>query len=245
MKKKFIIWFMSTKLYWDLITKVIPFIRFSMYYTKLRGDKYHEGYSYLKKGYMIGTIDYRKLTGLLIPKVTGGILSHAAYCVAKRDPKQFDILYSQINPLDGHGSGLEVAEMTHLDFTFSDFFDICKESDRVVIFKCLDWDELFIEKLTQKILSFRKSKYDPAFQLDGPELAFLYCSEMIYQGDKIANGGIPRIKADISDLMNLGRPYVSPDGLLCSENVEVVWDSHNELTGMSGIEVKKHIYKGK
>ena len=243
MMKKLILWFMSTKLYSYLILKVIPFVRFSMYYTDFRGDKYHEGYACLKEGCMIGTIDYKKLTGILIPKVTGGILSHAAYCVAKRDPKEYDTLYATVNPVDGHGSGLEVAEMTHLHYTFSDFFDICKESDRVIIFRCLDWDELFIKRMTKRILSFRISKYDPAFKLDGSPLEFLYCSEMIYQADRLENGGEkPRISADVTDLMGLGRPYISPDGLLTADNVLVVWDSKGEFTGMTGNQVSEIVF---
>lgn len=243
MKKKLILWLMSTEIYSKVVLKVVPFIRFSLYYSKIRGDKYHEGYSYLKEGHILGSVDYKKLSGILIPKITGGALAHVGYCVGKRDPKEFDFEYHNINPIEEQGLGLEVAEMTNKHFTFSDFYDICKEADRVIIFKCLDWDEVYIKRITKRILSFRKAKYDPAFQLDGPELSFLYCSEMIYQADKIENNGAPRLKADVSDLMGLGRPYISPDGLLCADNIEVVWDSKNELTGMSGSEVNKIIYK--
>ena len=241
MVKKILIWFMKTRLSSYLILKVIPFIRFSMYYTKTRGDKYHTGYHYLKPGMMIGTIDYRKLTGLVIPKVTGGILSHAALCVAKRDPKYPDSLYPFINPIDGHGSGLEVVEMTHLDFTFSDFFDICKESDRVIIFECEDWDELYVRRVIEKALAFKEAKYDARFEHG---FRALYCSELIHGADFDAGYGTPRLKCDLSDLMGLGKPYISPDGLLCAKNVRVVWDSSGEFTGMRGSEIEKKIFKG-
>lgn len=240
--KKFLLWFMGTYLYRKFLLGVIPFIRFTTYYTKFRGDKYHIGYFYLKPGMMIGTIDYAKATGFLIPKITGGILSHAALCVGKRDPKVPDQEYARILPLPNQGSGLEVVEMTHLDFTFSDFFDICKESDRVIIFDCDDWDELFKKRVIEAALSLKLAAYDSAFGLG---IKTLYCSELIYQSDKIAGNGQGRLKCSIEDLMGLGKPYISPDGLLCADNVTVVWDSKNELTGLKGSQIKNMIFKKK
>lgn len=240
MKKKFILWFMSTGVYRFLIRKIIPFIRFSPYYTKFRGHKYHMGYYYLRPGHIIATIDYCKLTGILIPKVTGGISSHAALCIGKRDPKCPDLYYSTINPSPESGEGLEVVEMTHLDFTYSDFFDLCKESDRVIIFECSDWDELYVRRVIAKALECRDKKYDVLFSHD---FSSLYCSELIYYADLLAGYGTPRLKADLSDLMGLGKPYISPDGLLCAKNSRAVWDSSGEFNGMTGPEIEKIIFK--
>lgn len=241
MIRRFLLWFMNTSFYSWAILKVIPYVRFSMYYTKTRGDKYHEGYHYLEPGMVIGTIDYKKLTGILIPRVTGGILSHAALCVAKRDPKFPDALYSFINPLEGQGNGIEVVEMTHIHFTFSDFFDVCKESDRVIIFECLDWDDLYKRRVIARALEYREIKYDAKFEHN---FRALYCSELILSADTDAGYGTPRLKVDLSDLMGLGKPYISPDGLLCAKNVRVVWDSKGEFTGMRGQEIKDIIFKG-
>lgn len=231
---------MGTDFYNYIILKIIPKIRFSVNPTSLRGDKYHEGYRALKKGMMIGTIDYSKLTGIIIPKVTGGILSHAALCVSKRDSDIPDIDYPKINPEPGQGNGLEVVEMTHLHFTFSDFFDICHESERVIIFACEDWDEVYTERLVNASLSFRIADYDGEMTLG---VGALYCSELIYQADRIAGNGKGRLQCDLSDLMGLGREYISPDGLLTSKNVIVIWDSKGEFTGLRGTEIKKYIFK--
>lgn len=248
LKIKLISWFMSTNLYSYLLLKKIPFIRFAMYYTDIRGNFYHNGYNLLKEGDFLGTIDYKKLTGLLIPKVTGGVLSHAAYCFAKRDPYEPNKEYGRIMPTLGHGCGLEIAEMTHLDFTFSDFFDICKEADRVIIFRCEDYDPAFVTRMNKEVLDFRKAKYDTQFKFEKmytpveDSLEFLYCSELIYAADKNASLGEGRIKADTSDFMGLGREYISPDGLLTAENVICVWDSKVEFTGLTGPQIAERIW---
>lgn len=235
---------METSVFDFIILKIMPFIRFSVYYTGFRGDKYHEGYFHLQPGMMIGTIDYKKATGLLIPKVTGGILSHIAYCHSKRDPEIPDLDYLTINPTEGHGDGLEVVEMTHMDFTFSDFFDICKESERVIIFDCVDWDEVYKKKMSRLCLEYRNHKYEAGFRLDHP--GFLYCSGLVYEMDLKANGGVVgRLDCSLDDLMGLGRPYISPDGILCSKNVKVVWDSKKELIGMTGKQVREIVFKKK
>lgn len=249
MKRRLILWFIETNIYKYLIKKVIPFVRFSFYYTKFRGNKYHEGYQRLQAGMMIGTIDYSKLTGILIPKVSGGILSHVGYCINKRNPDDITQLH-QGQPVF-HGEGLEIVEMTHTDYTFSDFFDLCKESERVVIFDCLDWDLDYKRRMINAALSLRNATYDVEFEFG---ISSLYCSELIYMADCIANNAEyfgelavpkPRIQASVEDLMGLGREYISPDGLLTAKNVRVVWDSKGELTGLTGDQVSDIVFKGK
>jgi len=207
-----------------------------MYYTDLRGDKYHEGYQYLEEGHITVSIDVRKLTGVGITKVTGGISCHAAYCLGKRDQNMPFKRYAEVLPEIGHGQGLEMAEMTHLNYTYSDFYDICKEADRVIIFKCVDWDENYIKAVSHYVKSFKDALYDAAFTLG---IKSLYCSELIYQADLKAGG---KLQCSIEDLAGLGRPYISPDGLLVAKNVIVVWDSKGEFTGMTGPQVREIIF---
>jgi hypothetical protein len=233
MRKKIILWLMSTKLYSFLITHVIPYVRISTYYTPFRGHQYHAGYSHLEPGHIIVTTDAKKLTGFLIP----GVMSHAALCVNKR--------------IDGGWmnaslpGACEVVEMTHTNFTHSDFFDICKESSRVIILECLAWDEDYRKRVAFSAMLFTKVNYDIHFNLG---VESLYCSELIYQADRIAKmttvakddwvyGRETQLNCDLSDLAGLGRPYISPDGLLFAKNVRVVWDSEGELTGLMGPEV--------
>ena len=157
MYKQFLLWLMRTSFYKYLILHIIPYIRFSMYYTSIRGWKYQRGYVKLQKGDIILTRDKSKLTGLLI----SGIWSHAALCVDK-------------------GSEWEVSEMTHTNYTKSCFFDICKEADVVAIYRCRDWDPEYTEKVIEKCKTFQNEKYDITFTL-GVEA--LYCSELVYQSD--------------------------------------------------------------
>lgn len=226
MKKYFLVWFMETSFYKFLLLKVVPFIRFSMYYTRLRGNKYHEGWQLLQPGHIVLTIDDKKLTGMLI----GGFMSHAALCLAKRDISH----------------EYEIAEMTHTNFTYSDFFDICKEASRVLIINCEDWDKDYKGRVVKAAHSLHNAKYDIEFEL-GVEA--LYCSELVLQADKIAYQSILneldvssplncRLKVDLSDLAGLGRPYISPDGLLFAKNVRVVWDSDGQFASKLGPEVE-------
>ena len=198
--KKILVWFMNTDVYAWLLKHVIPYIRFTTYYTSLRGAKYQAGYKKLEPGHIILTIDNKKLTSLLIP----GTFAHAALCLGKS------------NGSDTY----EVAEMTHTDYTKSYFFDICKEADRVVILKCDNWDEEYTQKVIDKCLEFEDVTYDVKFDLG---VKTLYCSELVFQSDFER-----RLDINLEDLAGLGRQYISPDGLYKAKNVKVVWDSDEE-----------------
>lgn len=195
--KKLIYWFMQTSFYHWLVINVIPYIRFTTYYTSLRGWKFHRGYQHLRPGDIILTVDRKKLTTLLIP----GDIAHAALCVGK-------------------GEEWEISEMTHLNYTKSHFFDICKESDRVIIARCTDWDPEYIEKVIEKCKSFKDATYDIEFEFD---VKALYCSELVYQSDFER-----RLDVDLDDVVGIGRKYISPTGLYEAKNLEIVWDSDQE-----------------
>lgn len=199
-RTKALVWLTGTKVYNWALTNVIPHIRFSLYYTSMRGWKYHRGYKLLKKGHMILTTDKHKLSTVVI----GGEFAHAGLCVSKDED-------------------FECAEMTHKNFTRSCFSDMCYEADRIVILECVDWDEKYVDEvLIPTCLTFSNAKYDNQFKLDlGNE--FLYCSEMIYSADKER-----RLQANTEDLVALGRPYISPTGLYKAKNVRVIWDSDKE-----------------
>ena len=192
--RRFVGWVMQTRMYRYLLKHVIPYIRFTTYYTNLRGKKYHALYEKLEAGDVILTIDKKKLTTLLIP----GEFSHAAMCVS----------------LDKRW---EVSEMTHTDYTKSCFFDICKESDRVVIMRCKKITEEQLSTAIEMCKSMKEAKYDTEFSLG---ISALYCSELIYVSYE--NN---LIQANLEDFVGLGRPYISPVGLYHAENLEVVIDS--------------------
>jgi len=197
MKKQLIFWLMQRKLYRWLLKDVIPYIRFTTYYPKFPGWKFHRGYALLEPGDIIVTDDSKKLTSVLIP----GNWAHAALCV--------DI-----------ESEWEISEMTHEDYRKSTFFDICKESDRVAILRCTDWDPEYVSRIINKCKSFEGTKYDGSFTLG---VVALYCSELVYESDVEK-----RLQISLDDLAGLGVPYISPDGLYNAKNVKLVWISSQE-----------------
>lgn len=154
---KFFNWLSKTKFYYHILMNVVPYIRFTTYYTSMKGRIFHKMYNLLKPGHIILTIDKKKLTTVLVP----GEFSHAALCVSK------DKVW-------------EVSEMTHKNYTKSTFADVCFESDRVVILECPDFTRDYIQQVVEKCKSFEDAKYDTAFHL-GVEA--LYCSELVYQSD--------------------------------------------------------------
>lgn len=197
MFKKLLIWFSNTKIYSDLVLKVVPFIRFSMYYTSLRGNVYNEAYALLQAGDYIVAKDDKKLTAVLI----GGEWTHASLFMGKVTD----------------GARYECAEMTHHNFTKSDFFDVCKESTEFAIFRCKDYDPEYIKEMLNKCKSFEQVPYDVGFELG---VRALYCSELVYQADFEH-----RLKISLEDVHGLGRQYISPTGLSKAENVECIYDS--------------------
>jgi hypothetical protein len=105
--KKPLAWLMNTKAYSWVLLHVVPYIRFTTYYTSLRGAKYKAGYQKLMPGHIILTEDKKKLTSILIP----GMFAHAALCLAKSDsPDEY-----------------EVAEMTHTNYTKIGTMPMCRK----------------------------------------------------------------------------------------------------------------------
>lgn len=196
-----LVWITNSRAYTYLLIHIIPYIRFTTYYTSFKGYQYHNGYKLLKPGHIILTKDNRKLTTVLI----GGIFTHAAFVVGKYGTPSYP--------------NFEVAEMTHTNFTKSHFFDICKESDRVVILECPDFTSEYVNEMVDKCLTFEGATYDTTFEFG---ISKLYCSELVYQAD------FKRVlQVDLTDLAGLGREYISPTGLFEAKNVKVVYDSEN------------------
>ncbi len=195
--RKFVFWLFQTKLYEWLMLHVIPYIRFTTYYTSLRGWKYLRGYKLLKPGDIILTVDRKKLTSVMVP----GDFSHAALCVGK------DVEW-------------EVSEMSHTHYTRSAFFDLAKESDRVVILRCRDWDQEYTAKVIAACKGLSGARYDTLFAMG---VKALYCSELVYQSDCEK-----RLKVKLDDVAGLGVKYISPDGRYKATNVELIWDSDLE-----------------
>lgn len=193
LKLKAVEWMMKLPWYRHLLMNIIPYVRFSLYYTDMTGVKYNALNKVMQPGDVLLCIDKRKLTTKLIP----GEFSHAAMCVSN----------------DGVW---ETSEMTHNDYAKTCLFDICKESDRVVILRP-QLDQSTINSAIEKCKSFHEAKYDIEFSL-GVEA--LYCSELVYES-YVDNS----LEADITDLAGLGKPYISPSGLYTARRLKIVIDS--------------------
>ena len=157
LKFELLTWLMSTKLYKKALKDWIPYIRFTTYYTSFKGQRFYEAYEILQPGDIVLTTDDKKLTSFLIP----GEFDHAAICVSKNEV-------------------FEIAEMTHENYRRSTFFDVCKESTRIVILRAKDWSENYRSDFIQKCLSLAGADYDTDFSLG---VKSLYCSELIYHSD--------------------------------------------------------------
>jgi len=195
LKLKAVEWLVKLPWYRHFLMNIIPYIRFSLYYTDMSGVKYNALNKVMQPGDVLLCIDKRKLTTKLIP----GEFSHAAMCVSN----------------DGVW---ETSEMTHHDYAKRCLFDICKESDRVVILRP-QLDKTIIDQAVDKCKSFQQAKYDIEFSL-GVEA--LYCSELVYES--YANNSL---EADISDLAGLGKQYISPSGLYAARKLKIIIDSDN------------------
>ncbi len=188
-------WLMSTKFYKHLLLKIIPYIRFTTYYTKMTGKKYNVIYNIIEEGDIILTIDHKKLTTILIP----GEFSHAGMVVSK----------------DGEW---ETSEMTHNHYDRTCIFDMAKSSDRIVVMRP-QLPLSVITKAIKKCKSLDGADYDTSFSLG---IEALYCSELVYESYENNVLGV-----DVSDLLGMGKPYISPSGLYTAKNLRVVLDTND------------------
>ncbi len=176
-------------------------------------------------GQFILCLDEKKGTAFLVP----GFMTHATYVVN--------------NCFYNNNQDYEVAELTHHGFTHSYLFTICKESDRILICDCVDWDLAHKQRMIAAVPQFYKTSYDVGFRFG---ISTLYCSELVWFLDLIATHPeisieqlaesklLPKLKADLSDLEGLGQQYISPDGLLFAKNTRIIWDSDGAMTGFMG-----------
>ena len=198
--------FFETRLCEFLMWNIIPYIRFTFYYTSFRGWRYQRGYKFVKPGRIILTNDSWKFTAFIIP----GPWSHATLCVTR-------------------DSEFEIAEMTHRHFTRSTFYDLCHESTRVGIFECTDWDEEYVKTVIKTCLTYKDALYGLR---KGPK--FLSCSKMIVASDpehrlkashEDALGlGMSYVSpTDISEALNIRKVWDSDD------EVQPCWDDEIQM----------------
>jgi hypothetical protein len=118
------------------------------------------------------------------------------------------------------GNALLIAEMTANDFDLVGVDHFAHGTTRIALMRFKDYDPEYGEKVSNFCMTLSDRRYDARFNL-GVEA--LYCSELCYQADYEG-----RMKADLSDLVGMGRPYLSPDGIYCAPGLEVVYEWKDE-----------------
>lgn len=199
-----------------IMKKVIPFIRFSTYYALPDNKSFiqwgsleRRGYKHLKAGDLVFTIDNKKLASKIIGSATKNVGGKEPYFMPSHVALCIDV-----------GSEFEIAEMTHHDYTKSTWNDVCREATRVVIGRCKDWDQEYINNtIIPMALSFKNKKYDNAFVMNVDSLA---CSELPYFADLEKRAQV-NLQPVIGD-----QPYITPVGWVLGKNIEIIWDSNLE-----------------
>ncbi len=212
----FLFWLTGTRLYLWSMKNLIPYIRFSLYYALPENKNFSQwgvlekrGYKYLKPGDLIFTIDNKKFSSKVIGLATEKVGKKSPYFMPSHVALCVDV-----------GSDFEVAEMTHLDYTKSTWQDVTRGSTRVVIARCKDWDETYVQNtIIPMAKSFKNKKYDDRFEMGQGSLA---CSELPYFADLER-----RAKVNLSPIIG-NKPYITPVGWILGKNIEIIWDSNLE-----------------
>ena len=205
------VWLLGWWVYRWLARWVVPRVRFSTYYPRLTGRQYHRGYQVVQPGDILLSRDDWKLSTWIIP----GVFPHVGLCVGHRYKAAWGVARAASGVIG------EVVEAVAAGVQLVDFYDFCRESDRVVILRCRDWDEGYVlSQVLPRALGAVGRPYDNEFAF-GPKA--LYCSEVPLHCDPEG-----RAKVKTRDLIGLGRRYVVAEDWLKARNVEVVWDSERD-----------------
>lgn len=149
---------------------------------------------HIRKNMRPGDVLVSKSTYRLTNLVIGGKFSHGAFVINTN----------------------EIAEMTAKDFDVVDVNEFAAGCTHIALLRLKSPDQIYANKMVEKCLSFSDARYDADFSL-GVEA--LYCSELVYQSDFER-----RMKCNLDDIVGMGRPYISPDGLFCAPGLELVYE---------------------
>ena len=112
----------------------------------------------------------------------------------------------------------EIAEMIAQGFHECDIDYFLKDCDEVLILRPVHpWSEQYLYRFINKCLSFKGRKYDKEFTLG---VDSLYCFELVYHSDMDR-----KLRFDLDDLVGMGRPYLSSEGIYTCPNLKIVYSS--------------------
>ena len=210
LKSKFLIWFMQTWIYKQLATHVFPHLRFPAWAVKgckdLTGRQFRLLHNAMQNGDWIFTVEYRYLSSRSVMKITGGEVSHCLQCVQKDHPTW------------------ELGEMTHDNYTKNTLANVWRKADRIIIVDKASWSPSYRKEMAFKNMTYVNAKYDLGFDIDEngktPGVPFLACSELLYHSDFKRT-----VPVDLKDYAGIGRPYISPQGLLNGQGLRIKADT--------------------
>lgn len=191
-------WVMATDTYRILLRYVLPNLRL----LQAPGPNYRMK-EMIRKEMQEGDFLLSKSRYNITNWIIGGDFSHASVVV--KDPDSGKLM---------------IAEMTANDFDLVTVDHFCQFSTRIALLRLKDRKLGYPAKVAEKALSFQDCQYDCNFKL-GVEA--LYCSELAYQSDYER-----RMQADLTDLVGLERPYISPDGIYKAKGLlnKFEWQDH-------------------
>lgn len=148
----------------------------------------------LRREMRAGDVLVSKSKFLLTNLLIGGDYSHAAIVISKN----------------------LIAEMSSNGFDLRTVNDFCKKTTRISMLRFKDGSQDYGLKVAEKALSFSNSTYDFSFDLAND---LFYCSELVYASDFEHRGGF-----DLTDLVGLGKPYLSPVGVYEGKGLNVIFE---------------------
>ena len=122
------------------------------------------------------------------------------------------------------GPDINIAEMNRDGFNTLGFDTFCSHSRRVLICKCKDFTESYIQEVIRKCWTFQDVVYDTSHD---PRNRRLNCAELDALSDFDGRIDYTTVKSIFFEY-----PLITPQCLLDAPNVEVVWDSAGKFLGM-------------
>lgn len=192
---KAVMWAISLPMVHTLVLKVLPKIRFSTGYGLVEYAAFNAIATKAEPGDLIFSVDNSKLTSILIP----GKWSHVGIVV------------------DNGINGPKIVEAVPPAVRSTTLFDFCRTADEVMLMRPgLDLKSKYWACTVAKMRL--GTAYDAEFTI-GPKA--LYCAELIADAYYVAeNMGMT---FDWSDLLGLGYPYLTPDGVADGKPMSVVY----------------------
>lgn len=108
----------------------------------------------------------------------------------------------------------KIAEMTANGFDVRNVDEFSKHCTKITLLRINPDDAAYGQQMAETAMSYYKRNYDYRFSLG---VESLYCSELVYQSDKEG-----RLQCDLTDLVGIGCPYISPDGLFDAKGLKIV-----------------------